>query len=70
MHYHVRQFHYTITNMNQETTITFRIESDLKAALEKVCKATDQSISQVLRAAARDYVRKNAQGELLTKDKK
>lgn len=48
-----------------DTTFTFRIPPELKQAFEAVAKANDRSGSQLLRDFIRDYVKKNAQGDLL-----
>lgn len=45
--------------------IRARIDADLKQAFEDACKRNDQTASQVLRQLMREYVRKNAQGNLL-----
>jgi len=42
--------------MDAMTTITFRIEQDLKTAFEALCLADDITGSQLLRAAVRQYV--------------
>jgi antitoxin component of RelBE/YafQ-DinJ toxin-antitoxin module len=51
-----------------ETTLTIRIEKDLKEAAAAVAKQRDESLSQVLRKFLRDYVQKGAQGSLKLKD--
>ena len=52
-----------------EEIIRARIDSDLKTAFERACKANDRTASQVLRDLIRFYVQENsgkkAQGELL-----
>lgn len=53
----------------KEILVSMRVPADLKRAFEETCKAADQTVSQVLRAAMRAYVRENAQGELLTPKK-
>lgn len=48
---------------------SFRVEESLKKSFEKCAIANDRTASQLLRDFMRDYVKKNAQGDLL-KDKK
>ena len=51
-------------------SMTFRVDPALQAAFIAACKANDQSAAQVLRAAMRDYLERNAQPALpLTKGK-
>lgn len=51
-------------------SMTFRVDADLQAAFVAACKAQDVSAAQVLRAAMRDYLERNAQPALpLTKGK-
>lgn len=45
--------------------MNMRLPESLKIAFEAACKQNDQTASQVIRAMMRDYVRKNAQGDLL-----
>ena len=45
-----------------ETTFTFRVEEDLKAAFSEAAKARDQTGAQLLRRFMREYV-KNQQDE-------
>lgn len=52
-----------------ESTFTFRVDAALKKAFEQAAKSNDRSSSQLLRDFMREYVKRNAQGELLT-DKK
>jgi len=54
----------------QEPIIRARVEPELKKAFEDACEKNDQTSSQVLRALMREYVSKNAQGELLKPKKK
>lgn len=49
--------------MPDNSSMTFRLPSDLQAAFVAACKANDQSAAQVLRAAMRDYLERNAQGK-------
>ena len=44
--------------------IIFRCDPSLKAQAERVAKARDETVSQVLRRALREYVQANAQLEL------
>lgn len=48
-----------------EEIIRARLESSLKKSFEDACKANDRTASQVLRDLIRQYVKQNAQGELL-----
>lgn len=50
--------------MASSGSMTFRVEPDLQAAFVAACKANDQSAAQVLRAAMRDYLERNAQPAL------
>ena len=47
--------------MANDTTIIFRIESDLKDEFEKIAQAGERTISQYLRAFIKDTVRKHQQ---------
>lgn len=56
--------------MADNSSMTFRVPADLQAAFVAACKANDMSAAQVLRAAMRDYLERNAQPALpLTKGK-
>lgn len=56
--------------MSDTSSMTFRLPADLQAAFVAACKANDMSAAQVLRAAMRDYLERNAQPALpLTKGK-
>ena len=46
-------------------TLNLRLPADLKAAFDAACAANDQTASQVIRAMMREYVKRNAQGDLL-----
>jgi antitoxin component of RelBE/YafQ-DinJ toxin-antitoxin module len=46
-------------------SLTIRIDAPLKVAAEKAAAANDETLSQVIRRALREYVSQNAQGELL-----
>jgi antitoxin component of RelBE/YafQ-DinJ toxin-antitoxin module len=48
-----------------QTTLTIRIDADLKKAAEIAAKDRDETISQAVRNFLRDYVKKSAQGDLL-----
>ena len=53
-------------DMEQETiTVTVRVPGDLKRAFDAAAAANDRTASQLLRDFMREYVRKNAQGDLL-----
>lgn len=43
-----------------ESTFTFRVDEDLKAAFAAAAKASDRTAAQVLREAMRDYVTEEA----------
>lgn len=53
-----------------ETTFTMRVSADLLKAFQEACNRSDLSAAQVLRAAMRQFVHDNAQGDLLTRRKK
>jgi len=56
--------------MADNSSMTFRLPADLQAAFVAACKANDMSAAQVLRAAMREYLERNAQSSLpLTKGK-
>ncbi|HIP26894.1 MAG TPA: ribbon-helix-helix protein, CopG family [Flavobacteriaceae bacterium] len=46
---------------NKETTLTIRIEHNLKDTFKKVAKANDDDISKVLRRYIRQYIKENSQ---------
>jgi predicted transcriptional regulator len=48
-----------------DSTLTIRIEASLKQKAEQQAEARDETLSQVVRRALRDYVREHAQGELI-----
>lgn len=49
-----------------DSTLTIRIPADLKKAAEDAALQNDESLSRVVRQALRNYVEKNAQGDLLS----
>lgn len=51
--------------MEEKATINLRVPADLKRVFEDACTRNDQTASQVIRAMMREYVKKNAQGDLL-----
>lgn len=53
----------------QSSSMTFRVDADLQAAFVAACKARDVTAAQVLRAAMRDYLDRNAQAALPLKGK-
>lgn len=53
--------------MEDMTTLNVRIPKDLKKAFDEVCAEKDTTASQAIRAFIRDFVAKNAQGDLLRK---
>lgn len=48
----------------KQTSMTFRVDDDLQAAFVVACKRNDLTAAQVLRAAMRDYLARNAQSPL------
>lgn len=50
--------------MADNASMTFRLPADLQAAFVAACKANDMSAAQVLRAAMREYLERNAQPAL------
>lgn len=48
-----------------EEIIRARIDEDLKKAFDQACKKNDRTASQIIRDLIKEYVRKNAQGDLL-----
>lgn len=64
------QIIYGIYMSDNQTSMIFRIDADLKKAFERVAKDNDQTASQMLRAYVRHVVEKHAathtQGNLLT----
>ena len=55
--------------METTTVMNIRVPADLKTAFEIACKGNDQTASQVIRALMRQYVKQNAQGDLLRRMK-
>ena len=53
-----------------QDTLTIRIERSLKVAADKAAAARDETLSQVVRRALRQYVSENAQGELLPRSRR
>lgn len=51
-------------------TLKFRAQKDLIKAFQDACARNDTTAAQVLRAAMRQFVQDNAQGDLLAKRKK
>jgi predicted transcriptional regulator len=47
------------------STYTFRVDGDLKRNVERVAKANDESLAQLLRKTMRQYLAEHA--EVLTK---
>lgn len=47
--------------------LKFRAQKDLITAFHEACARTDTTAAQVLRAAMRQFVQDNAQGDLLTR---
>lgn len=53
--------------MAHETKIVVRVEASLKQVCERIAQSRDETLSQVLRRALRDYAAQHAQLELPTK---
>jgi hypothetical protein len=51
-------------------TLKFRAQKDLIKAFQDACARNDTTAAQVIRAAMRQFVKDNAQGDLLTRRKK
>ena len=49
---------------DSETQLRVRLPEPLHRSFLAICRAQDQSASQVIRAYIREYVRKNAQADL------
>lgn len=49
---------------NKDAAFTIRVDAELRDAFVTSCKANDISAAQVVRAAMRDYINKNAQQSL------
>ncbi len=47
-----------------QVTAVFRVEKSLKQATEQIAKVRDETLSQVLRRAMRDYVTAHGQLEM------
>lgn len=52
-----------------DTTFKFRISSDTLKAFTRACENNDTTAAQALRAAVREYIANNAQGDLLKRGK-
>ena len=50
--------------MGKDASMSIRVDADLLKAFVSACKARDITASQVLRAAMRDYLERNAQPAL------
>lgn len=48
-----------------DSLFQLRLPIELQKAFKEACAANDQTASQVVRAMMRDYVKANAQGDLL-----
>ena len=57
-------------DMTSETRVIVRVERSLKQVCERIAASKDETISQVLRRALRDYAATNAQLELPKKGKR
>ena len=65
MRYSVVSINVRSTYMKKnDTTLQFRINTDLRDAFLDACKANDRTAAQLFRDFARDYVKKNRQREL------
>jgi predicted transcriptional regulator len=49
----------------EKTIMTFRVEKALREAFDVAARGNDRTGSQLLRDFMRDYVKRNAQGDLL-----
>lgn len=50
-----------------ETTFSLRVGADLLKAFREACDRSDLSAAQVIRAAMRQFIQDNAQGDLLAR---
>ena len=55
---------------DKKTTFLVKLDEDLKASFQAICKARDTDASKEVRAFMREYVRKHGQGELFATSKK
>ena len=53
-----------------DSVMQIRLPADLLKAFQGACDTNDQTASQVVRAMMREYVRANAQGDLLKGSRK
>lgn len=51
-------------------TLKFRAQKDLIKAFQDACARNDTTAAQAIRAAMREYVKQNAQGDLLARNGK
>lgn len=56
--------------MTSETRVIVRVERSLKQRCEQIAASKDETLSQVLRRALREYAQANAQLELPKKGKR
>jgi len=52
-----------VKNNEEQTTLTIRISASEKEAFAQFCKDLDLSMSQALRRAMKDYIKKNSDRE-------
>jgi predicted transcriptional regulator len=50
--------------MEKTATFTMRVQPDLKKAFDEAAKSNDRSSALLIRDFMREYVKKNAQGNL------
>lgn len=50
---------------NETALVTARVPADLKKAFDEAASRNDRTASQLIRDFMREYVRANAQGDLL-----
>ncbi len=53
-----------MSEQNQKTTLTVRIDNDLAKQFKKIAKANNRMQAQLLRDWITQYVKKNGQGDL------
>ena len=52
-----------VKNNEEQTTLTIRISASEKEAFAQFCKDLDLSMSQAIRRAMRDYIKRNSNKE-------
>ena len=51
-------------DQDKKTTLTIRLDGNLRWAFERAAKGNDRSCSQLLRDFMREYVKKHAQSDI------